>query len=363
MKQGERKARVFSRLAAMLLAMAMMITFFPGFSNAASAASSSATVSTRGASLNVRSGPSTSYKVVSSLKNGTTVKVSGSSGSWYKVEYSSGKTGYVSGQYLKFSGSSSSASTGYPVTATVTNGGVPLKLRQRATTASSILANIPRGSKITITGKYNSSWYTATYNGKSGYVYSSYIIMPGSGSTSSSNVASSTTSSTSTATQKYTYPKISLSVPFYSQSDSRWGSLKLGKSSATMSQSGCVVTGLAQIQSYLKGTQITPAAMLKQLSFDSEGRLYWPSGCKAYSGSNYLSEIYNQLKIGNPVLVGGFTSAGRQHWVVVTGYNTNSNSLSASNFTINDCSNRYSTLAQYQANYIRFYKIVYMSQK
>lgn len=358
MKKGEKKARVFSRIAAIMLAMTMMITCFPGFSNVASAASSSATVSTKGANLNVRTGPSTSYKVVSSLRNGTTVKASASSGGWYKVEYASGKTGYVSGQYLKFSGSSSSSSAGYPVTATVTNGGVPLKLRQRATTASSILANIPRGSKIKITGKYNSSWYSANYNGKSGYVYSSYIIMPGSGNTSSSNVANNTGSSSSSSS-KYTYSKISLNVPFYSQSDSRWGNLKLGNSSATMSRSGCIVTGLAQVQSYLKGTQITPAAMLKKLSFDKGGYLYWPSGCVSYSGSGYLSEIYKQLKEGNPVLVGGRTPSGRQHWVVVTGYKVNSNSLSASNFTINDCSNRYSTLGQYQADYSRFYKMVY----
>lgn len=351
MKQGERKVRVFSRFAAMLLAVAVMLTCFPGFSNSASAASSSATVSTSGANLNVRSGPSTDYAVIAKLKNGTTVKVSGSSGSWYKVEYTAGKTGYVSGQYLKFSGSSSS---GYPVTATVTNGGVPLKLRQKATTSSAILAEIPRGSKIQITGKYNSEWYSATYSGKSGYVYASYIIMPGSSSSTTNN-----TSSSGTGSSKYTYSKISLSVPSYSQYDSRWADLKLGNTSYTIRQCGCVVCGLAEIESYLQGTQITPATMVKKLSFDSEGRVYWPSGYVSDSSSSYLSRIYKQLKAGNPVLVGGFTSSNKQHWVVVTGYKANSDSLSASNFTVNDCSGRYSTLSEYLDNYSDFYKIVY----
>lgn len=357
MRQGERKGSVFSRLAAMMLAMAVILTCFPGFSNVASAASSSATVSTSGANLNVRSGPSTEYKIVAKLKNGTTVKVKDSSGSWYKIEYASGKTGYASGQYLKLSGSSSSGSGDYPVTAKVTEGGVPLKLRQKATTSSAILAEIPRGSKIKITGKYNSEWYAATYSGKSGYVYSSYIIMPNSSSTSSSGTGSS--GSSSSGSSKYTYSKISLNVPLYSQTDSRWADLKLGNTSYTIRQSGCVVCGLAQIESYLQGKTITPDVMLKKLSFDSEGRLYWPSGYVSSSGSGYLSEIYKQLKAGNPVLVGGFTPSNKQHWVVATGYKANSNSLSASNFTVNDCSGRYSTLSEYLANYSDFYKIVY----
>lgn len=358
MKRGERKARVFSKLTAMMLVMVMILVCFPGFSNVANAAGSSATVHTSGANLNVRSGPSTDYQIIAKLKNGTTVKVHGSSGSWYKVEYTVGKTGYVSGQYLKFSGSSSSSSGSYPVVARVTNGGVPLKLRQKATTSSAILAEIPRGSKIKITGKYNSEWYTAVYSGKSGYVYSSYIIMPNSGNGSSSSNTGST-GSNSSSSSKYTYSKISLNVPLYSQKDSRWADLKLGNTSYTIRQCGCVVCGLAQIESYLQGKQITPDIMLKKLSFDSEGRLYWPNGYVSDNSSNYLSGIYKQLKKGNPVLIGGFTPSNKQHWVVVTGYKTNSNSLSASNFVVNDCSDRYSTLAAYLKNYSDFYKIVY----
>ena len=354
MSECEKKKKKLLRLTALTLAVLIVVTGFCGFSGYSSAATSKGVVTTHGARLNVRTGPSTDYRVITSLSNGTTVTVTGSSGSWYRISYGSGKSGYVYSKYLRLEGDNIT----WPVTAKVTEGGVPLNLRQKATTASAILAKIPRGSSIRITGQYNSSWYSAEYNGKSGYVYADYILMPAADSTVTSSGGSQVSSTPSCA-----YPKISLDVSLYSQFDSRWSGLKMGKSSATIAQSGCVVCGMAQIETYLSGSQVTPADMLKQLSFDGDGRVYWPAGYRAYSGSAYLSAIYTQLQNGNPVLVGGFTPSGKQHWVLVTGYNKNGNSLSASNFVVNDCSGRYSTLAAYQSTYSRFYKIVYKSSK
>lgn len=358
MSEFEKRKKKLMRFAALTLAVLVLVTGFCGFSGYSNAATSKAVVTTHGARLNVRTGPSMDHRVITSLSNGTIVTVTGSSGSWYRISYGSGKSGYVYGSYLRLAGDTVS----YPVTAKVTSGGVPLNLRQKATTASGVLAKIPRGSSLRITGKYNSSWYSAEYNGKKGYVYASYIIMPvdtGSASSGSGSSGGSTVSSTPTCA----YPKISLDVPLYSQFDSRWAGLKIGRSYATIADSGCVVCGMAQIETYRSGTQVTPSAMLKRLSFDGDGRVYWPAGYRAYSGSAYLSAIYTQLQNGNPVLVGGFTPSGKQHWILVTGYNKNGNSLSASNFVVNDCSGRYSTLAAYQSVYSRFYKIVYKSSK
>lgn len=341
----ERNKRLY-RPAAMILAVVVLVTCFFGLSGFTNAAASKAVVTTHGARLNVRSGPSTDYSIIGRLDNGTEVTVIGSSGEWYQIKYGSKTDCYVCGKYLKFPGDNVT----YPVTAKVTNGGVPLNLRKSATTSSAILAKIPRGSSIEITGKYNSSWYSAVYNGKKGYVHSDYIIMPG------SSVSSSSSSGTSSGTS---YRKILLDVPLYSQFDPAWSGLKLGNSSATIAQSGCVVCGLAQIETYLSGQKITPADMVKKLKFDSEGRVYWPSGYVSYNDSSYLSVIYRELSKGNPVLVGGFTSSGKQHWVVVTGHNKNSNSLSASDFVVNDCLGKYNTLASYFDKYSRFYKIVY----
>ena len=61
-------------------------------------------------SLNVRSGPSTSYSVIGKVSEGDKVEVISTSNGWSKIKYN-GKTGYVSSQYLSSSVSDSSTST------------------------------------------------------------------------------------------------------------------------------------------------------------------------------------------------------------------------------------------------------------
>ena len=50
--------------------------------------------------LNVRSGPSTSYKTVDSVSKNSSVTIIQESNGWYKVKLSNGKTGWVSGKYI-----------------------------------------------------------------------------------------------------------------------------------------------------------------------------------------------------------------------------------------------------------------------
>ncbi len=61
---------------------------------------SPATVSTQSLSLNVRSGPGTSYARQGSLSKGETVLVLSTSGAWCKILYHGTKIGYASAQYL-----------------------------------------------------------------------------------------------------------------------------------------------------------------------------------------------------------------------------------------------------------------------
>lgn len=64
------------------------------------ASAETATVSVGSGTLNVRSGPGTSYSKVGSLYKGETVIVLSSSKGWNKVLYAGSKTGYVSAAYL-----------------------------------------------------------------------------------------------------------------------------------------------------------------------------------------------------------------------------------------------------------------------
>ncbi len=53
-----------------------------------------------GSTLNVRSGPGTTYSKVTTLSDGAVVSIVGIDNGWYKIKTSSGATGYVSSEYM-----------------------------------------------------------------------------------------------------------------------------------------------------------------------------------------------------------------------------------------------------------------------
>ena len=57
-------------------------------------------VKTGGSTLNVRSGPATSYSKVTSLSNNAVVSIVGINNGWYKIKTSAGTVGYVSSEYM-----------------------------------------------------------------------------------------------------------------------------------------------------------------------------------------------------------------------------------------------------------------------
>lgn len=110
--------------------------------------------------LNLRTGPSTAYRILVSIPKGTAVPVSGrASNGWYKVSYA-GHTGYVSGSYV--------------VAATVRTLD-SLNLRSGASTSYRILVTIPRGSTIPAYARAGNGWYKVSYAGRTGWVSGSYV--------------------------------------------------------------------------------------------------------------------------------------------------------------------------------------------
>ena len=138
--------------------------------------------------LNVRSGPSTSYSMIDSIKGGKTVKVNYETNGWYNISYD-GKIGYVSKSYITLStGSSNSGSNnnsnsgsnggnniGSTMTGTVYNVSSTLNVRNGAGTNNSIIDTLRVNEKVTINYETN-GWYNITYgNGKKGFVSKDYI--------------------------------------------------------------------------------------------------------------------------------------------------------------------------------------------
>lgn len=317
------------KLLTVILSAAFVIGLLaaPIKSKAATASSTAGTVTVSYGKLNVRSSGSTSSSILATLSKGSYITLISKSGSWWYVEYGDGKFGYCHSDYITTVSSS---------TATVSISSGYLNIRSGPGSTYSKIGTLQKGETVIILSS-SGVWRRILFDGtETGYVSSVYL--------------SSSAASTS-------YSAVSLNVPSYKQTDSRWANTLIGSSGKTIAQIGCATTAISMIESYRSGTAIYPNAMSKKLKYTSSGSVYWPSDYTAYYSSNgYLSNIYNQLKLGKPVLIGLKNKYGSQHWVVITGF-TGGNSLTASRFTINDPGSKTRTnLQQLLNSYPTLYK-------
>lgn len=284
-------------------------------------------VATGWGSLNVRSGPSSANGVVTTLAKGSYVTLVSQSGAWWQVEYADGRYGWCHGDYIDPLSSSA---------ATVKTAWGSLNVRSGPGTGYARRDALPSGSPVQVLSA-SGGWSRILYSGsKTGWVSSQYL-------------------STGQA-----YPAVSLDVPRYSQTDSRWAHVTLGSSGKTMGKIGCATTAIAMMESFRTGKTVYPDAMSAQLSYSATGNVYWPSHYRAVTDpTDWLAQVYLQLQQGRPVLFGAKNAYGGQHWVVITGYR-GGGSLSAEGFTINDPGSTGRTnLQQLLNSYPNFYKFFY----
>ncbi|WP_240260565.1 SH3 domain-containing protein [Clostridium perfringens] len=135
-------------------------------------------------SLNVRSGASTSSKVIGSLSGNSKVTIIGEEGAFYKIEYK-GSHGYVAKEYIKDITGSSNNNQGTttpekPSTPETTqktgivNVSSSLNVRSGASTSSKVIGSLSGNSKVTIVGE-EGAFYKIEYKGSHGYVAKEYI--------------------------------------------------------------------------------------------------------------------------------------------------------------------------------------------
>lgn len=295
--------------------------------SAATASSKAGQVSITNGTLNVRSAATTTAGVVASLTKNSYVTLISKTGDWWRVEYQNGKYGYCHSGYIKTISADAKQ-------VNVTSG--TLNVRSGAGVTHSRIGGLAKGTvvlKIASSGE----WSKVIFNGsKVGFVSSKYLAQ---------------------VTTQPTYNKITLKVPSYKQTDTRWANVKIGASGKTMADIGCATTAIAMVESYRLGSTIYPNEMTKKLNYTSSGAVYWPSQYTAVTNSSdYLLKIYNQLKQGKTVLFGAKKSSGGQHWVVITGY-SGGNTLTTDGFLINDPgSNTRLNLKQFLSAYPVFYK-------
>ena len=263
-------------------------------------------------------------KVLTTLDNGSYITLISKSGAWWKVEYAKNRYGYCYADYI-------TSVQATPVTVATRSGS--LNVRRGAGTSYLVSGSLYKGETVLRLSTAN-GWSKILYHGaKTGYSSDSYL----SASANTGNGA------------------VSLSVPSFKQTDSRWANVTIGASGKTIAQIGCATTAIAMMESYRNGTTIYPDAMAKKLRYTDSGSVYWPADYSAFTDSGYLSKLYGYLQQGKPVLLGAKNSYGGQHWVVVTGFV--GGSMIAGNFTINDPgSNSRLNLQQFLDAYPSFYK-------
>ena len=137
---------------------------------------------TTGSSLRLRSAPSTSASVVTTLDKSVAVAIlDDSTDGWYKISYN-GDTGYVSADYLTVDQDNLFTTYGRINTTGV-------NVRSGASTDSSVLATIEEDAVVTINGLVD-GWYDVTCEyGTEGYIRSDYVDLTESASSNDGIVA------------------------------------------------------------------------------------------------------------------------------------------------------------------------------
>jgi uncharacterized protein YgiM (DUF1202 family) len=113
--------------------------------------------------LNLRSGPGTSFSVLTVMPTGASLTITGAqTNGFYPVSYN-GTAGYAAAEFIQITSSQ---------TATTTAG---VNLRSGPGTTFSVLLVIPNGSTVTVTGGPQNGFYPVTYSGRSGFVSATYL--------------------------------------------------------------------------------------------------------------------------------------------------------------------------------------------
>lgn len=120
--------------------------------------------------LNLRTGPSTNYDILTSIPKGTEVELIPKSEEWSVVNYN-GQVGYALNIYL--SENKSDGSNNESVTLKVVNTD-KLNFRKGPSTSFEIIQVIKKGSKVQYISEEN-GWTKIKYNNNEGYVYTKYI--------------------------------------------------------------------------------------------------------------------------------------------------------------------------------------------
>ena len=229
-------------------------------------------------SLNVRSGPSTGHGIIGSLKNNEKVEVISESNGWSKIKYN-GKEGYVSSTYLKDS-NEGGAVTPPEQTKTKVVTATSLNVRSGPSTGHGIIGSLKNNEKVEVISESN-GWSKIKYNGKEGYVSSTYLTdYQGGGTNPGGGSGGSSSEVVNGATVNYRNLNYSLQDHVNKQASKGNGNMISGR--------GFVQASRSDIEHYINPKNFTSSksGMLQFLRLDS-----YKGGISASELNGYLNSL------------------------------------------------------------------------
>lgn len=168
------------KMARVFLLSVISTVLLAGFASAAESQQAIAVGATTGSSLRLRSEPSTSASIITTLDDGVAVAVlDDSTNGWYKINYN-GSVGYVSADYLAIDQDNVFTSYGR-----VSGDGV--NVRATPSTDGSVLATVDADTIVTVNA-FVDGWYDVTCKyGTEGYIRSDFLDLTNSSSSGSSS--------------------------------------------------------------------------------------------------------------------------------------------------------------------------------
>ena len=218
-----------------------------------------------------------------------------------------------------------------------------INIRDKASFDGKVIDYVVYGDQLTVyeqTGEFSRVRYVSPLSGEimEGYCYTEYI----------------------SATEPEG-AEVYLNVPLYKQADYRWGAVKIG-GYETLASAGCTTSCIAMAETYMTSEEVYPDDVADMLYYTYDGKLTFPSRYDKYYRSDYLSVVVEKLHEGIPVLISGYTSDGRTHWVVIVGYSGDGEDFSTDLFMINDPGSYRTTLTDFMKSYPFIEKIVYYAE-
>lgn len=128
-------------------------------------------VEVRASSLNVRSGPATSYSIVDSVKLNQTFEVIEESGNWFKIKLRNNATGWVSGDFVNAT-TKPTAIDNYTATVTAS----VLNVRSGPSTTYNVTSQVYSGNTFTVLDQQD-GWVKISTSNSQGWISGEYISL------------------------------------------------------------------------------------------------------------------------------------------------------------------------------------------